>query len=58
MGQGLPGQIHKSFYASLKMSKMIGSGGVGSVGGVVTGGGSVATASVGALGVRSVGVGR
>ena len=58
MGQGLLDRIHRSFYASSKMSKMLGSGGVGSVGGVVTGGGSVATASVGALGVRSVGVGR
>ena len=34
------------FYASLKMSKMLGSGGVGSVGGVETRGGLVTAASV------------
>ena len=46
MGQGLLDRIHRSFYASSKMSKMLGSGGVGSVGGVVIEGGSITAASV------------
>ena len=48
-GQGLPGRIYWSFYASSKMSRMLGLGGVGSVSGVVTGGRSGAAASVSTL---------
>ena len=49
VGQGLPDRIHRSSYASSKMSKILGSSGVGLEGGSVTAS-SVPCASIGSSG--------
>ena len=54
VGQGLPGRIHGTLYASSKMSKMLGSSGVGSEGGVGTEVGLVMDACVSCVTVGSL----
>ena len=54
VGQGLPVESRTSAYASSRISRMLGSGGVGSIGGVLTGGLPDAAVAVSTASVVSV----